>query len=379
MASIIWRNCAGQSRVKEVLDAAVANNTIGHAYLFTGETGCGKFAAALDLAYALLCENKNGARPCMQCSSCQKLSHYAHPDFHVVMPLVFEKEQKDSGGDLNDEGWKYISDGVLSRIGNVYTLPDHAKVPEIPVEWVRETSHTIRRGPLESAFNVVVIDGVDYMRKESANGMLKVLEEPRAGTVLLLLTSRFTAVLPTIVSRCQIMRFSWASPLEIREALVQRLSIDESDFARLENVIHTGSLGRSMQLWNNPQGPAEELAEGSAIWDLCVNQNWPALATLIDRLSEWNDFSRFENLFMEIIARIRNTFLREFPGTENVFLGGRSRIVDFAGARDLEQVEKLFGLCQRSIAAVRARANITLVLANFALALTEALRHGEKQ
>ena len=377
MASIIWRHCAGQHRIKEVLDAAVANNTLGHAYLFSGDAGCGKFAAALDLSLALLCENRNGPRPCMVCSSCRKVSHYAHPDFHIVMPLSIAKEHKDSGGDLTEEGWKNISDTVRSRLENPYLVPDHAKVPEIPVEWIRETNHTIMRGPLESAYNVVIIDGVDGLRKESANGMLKVLEEPRAGTIMLLLTNRISSVLPTIISRCQIMRFSWLTPAEIRNELTRRLNIDASDRVRLEYVVHTGSLGRSMELWNNP--PDEELAEGPAFWDLCVNQNWPELAAFIDRLGEWNDFSRFENLFMEMIARIRNTFLSELPGTENVFLGDRSRIVDFAGTRNLGQVEKLSGLCQSSIAAVRAHANITLVLANFAIALTEALRHGEKQ
>lgn len=381
MASIIWRNCAGQHRIKEVLDAAVANNTLGHAYLFSGEAGCGKFAAALDLAGALLCEKKDGQRPCMTCSSCRKVAHYAHPDFHVVMPLSIAKEHKDSGGDLTEEGWKNISDAVKARIENPYLLPDHTKVPEIPVEWIRETNHTILRGPLESGYNVVIIDGVDSLRKESANGMLKVLEEPRAGTIMLLLTSRFSGVLPTIVSRCQIMRFSWLSPAEIREELVRRQNIGNADpaqnDARLENVIHTGSLGRSIELWNNP--PDVEIAEVTVFWDLCIAGNWTELAALIDRLGEWNDFSKYENLFMETIARIRNAFLSELPGTENVFLGDRSRTVAFPGPRNLELVEKLSGLCRSSIAAVRAHVNSTLVLANFAIVLTEALRHGEKQ
>jgi DNA polymerase III delta' subunit len=375
MASIIWKNCAGQHRVKEVLGSAMANNTLGHAYLFSGEAGCGKFAAALDVASALLCENGK-SRPCGACDSCAKVAHYAHPDFHIVMPVALAKEHK-SDSSVTEEGWTFISDAIKERMADVYSTTDHEKVPEIPVDWVRETNHTIIRGPLESAFNVVIIDGVDTMRKESANGMLKILEEPRAGTVMLLLTDRFSAVLPTIVSRCQIMRFSWLTPAEIREEMVKRLSIDAADLGRLENVIYTGSLGRSLRLWKNP--PDAELAEASAFWDLCAGQNWTGLAELIDRIGEWNDFSRFESLFMETMVRIRNAFLSELPGTENVFLGGRSRTVDFVGPRTPEQVEKLCGLCQSSITAVRARANITLVLANFAIALTEALRNGEKQ
>jgi len=378
MSLINWKNCIGQRRVKEVLEAALANNTMGHAYLFSGAAGCGKFAAAIDLASALLCQTKTGdKKPCGACDSCRKIAHNAHPDFHVIMPVALEKDHKDSGSSVSEEGWDFIAGSIRERIADCYTVADYSKMPDIPVEWIREINHTILRGPLETPWNVIIIDGVDLMRKESANSLLKVLEEPRAGTVMILCTDRISAVLPTIVFRCQIMRFAWLSPLEIRDELVRRFSPGAADNGRLETVVHTGSLGRSIALWNNP--PGVESADATQFFDLCAGRNWPELSALIDRMGESKNFSRFENLFMEILERVRNAFLSELPGTENVFLGDRSRIVGLAEARTTEQVGKISGLCQSSLAAVKARANITLVLANFAIALTEALQYGEKQ
>jgi DNA polymerase III delta' subunit len=374
MPAINWPHCAGQQHIKQNIEAAIANGTLGHAYLFSGMEGSGKFAAALDCALILLCEDKSN-RPCMTCASCKKVLHYAHPDFHVIMPVVLQEGDKKENA-LTEAGWNHIAEKVKERIQNVYSLPDHAKVPILPVDWVREINHTILRGIVEGNANVVIIDGVDSLNKDSANNMLKLLEEPPAGTVLLLLTDRPAAVLPTIVSRCQIMRFSYLSPEEIRSQLCNRFSLDPSD-PRLDAVIHTGSLGRSLHLWGDP-ATDKVRNEAMIFWDLCTRKNWQELAECIDRLCEESNYTFYERLFMELTQRIRNAFLRELDGTENLFLGDRSCTVDLAGQTSYAQAERLIDLCERSIAAVKARGNITLVVAYFAIALTEAL-HGEKQ
>lgn len=377
MITINWPHCAGQHHIKENLEAAVANGTLGHAYLFSGTEGSGKFAAAFDLTLALLCEARDLQRPCMTCAACTKVLHYAHPDFHVIMPVVLtkEKKQKNSEDEITEEGWKEIFDKVKERIADPYRVPQYEKVPDIPVEWIRELNHAIVRGTLEKNVNVAIIDGADILSKSSGNNMLKILEEPPAGTVLLLLTDRPSAVLPTIVSRCQILRFSYSSPEEIRSQLCSRLSLDPSD-PRVDAVIHTGSLGRSLYRWNHPSDEAQK--EACALWDLCLRKNWLELAEYIDRLSEQGDYTMYEQLFTELMQRVRNAFLRELDGTENLFLGDRSTIVDLQGSSSHAQVERISKLCERSIAAVKTHANMTLVLTHFAIALTEMF-HGEKQ
>ncbi|MBN2189243.1 MAG: hypothetical protein JW699_07300, partial [Chitinispirillaceae bacterium] len=177
------------------------------------------------------------------------------------------------------------------------------------------------------------------------------------------------AVLPTIVSRCQIMRFSWCLPDEIRSALCSRFSVPGSD-PRLDAVLHTGSLGRSLFLWNNPADEARK--EADAFWDLCSAGKWQEIAGAIDRLGENGDFSMYEHFLLEFLQRIRNVYFRELGRTENVFSGGG------AGAFSHAAAQRLMELCERSIAAVKARTNMTLVLAHFAIALTETL-NGEKQ
>lgn len=390
MTAFNWPHCAGQQHIKEILSAAVASGSLGHAYLFSGMEGCGKFAAALDLALILLCENKK-SRPCMKCDSCTKVLNYAHPDFHVVIPVDLPKELKGKDDDEdadndNDQGvkknekerkkWEFISDRIKERIKEVYERTEYEKKPDIPVAWIRELAHAILRGTIGKSVNVGIFDGVDLMKDSTANSMLKLLEEPPAGTVLLLLTDRPSAVQPTIVSRCQILRFSWCLPDEIRDALCARFSAPPED-PRLETVVHTGSLGRSIYLWNNPADGVRK--EADVLWDLCLRKDWIEIAGAVDRLGETGDFSMYEQLFIEIMQRVRNAFLRELGGTDNLFSGSPLPCAgDQRGAASHEAATRLLELCERSIAAVKARANITLVLAHFAIALTETL-HGEKQ
>jgi hypothetical protein len=391
MATINWKHCVGQQHVKENLEAAIANGTLGHAYLFSGMEGSGKFATALDLALILLCEDKN-IRPCMKCGSCTKVLHYAHPDFHVVLPVDLPKQLKgkddeeDGEKDTNDdEGvkknekeekkWEFISERIKDRIKDVYVQPEYDKKPNIPVSWIRELAHAILRGKLGKSVNVGIFDGVDLMRASTGNAMLKLLEEPPAGTVLLLLTDRPSGVLPTIVSRCQILRFSYLPPDEISAHLCSRFSLDPSD-TRLTDVIHTGSLGRSLYEWDHPAATVRN--EAMVFWDLCTrgnssHGNWQEIAEFIDRLCEDGDFSFYERLFMELMQLIRNAFLHELDSTDNLFSGDSSS----AASRALA-MEQCINLCERSIAAARAYGNMTLVLSHFALTVTGVF-HGEKQ
>jgi hypothetical protein len=244
------------------------------------------------------------------------------------------------------------------------------------VVWIRELAQAMLRGKLGKSFNVGIFDSVDLMKESTSNAMLKLLEEPPAGTVLLLITDRPSAVLPTIVSRCQLLRFSWSPPEEIRTALCGRFSVPEQD-PRLDAVLHTGSIGRSIFLWNNPSDTVRK--EADALWDLCRRKSWLDIAGSIDRLSENGDFSMYRQLFLEILQRIRNVYFRELGCTENLFSGDRPGTADdLRGTLPHAAALRLLELCEHSIAAVNARANITLVLAQFAIALTETL-NGEKQ
>lgn len=373
MPVIQWKKFIGQERIKSVIESAFANNKMGHAYLFCGASGTGKFAAAIDLAMALLCSDPE-KKPCCQCESCRKVINYSHPDLHMVMPLVFEKEHK-NGNLISDAGWSYLSSSIKGRINDPYQQQNFSGLPSIPVDWVREVNHAILRGVLEGGRNIAIIDGIDLMQKESANAMLKTLEEPPPGTVMLLLTERIQAVLPTIVSRCQILRFAYLAPEVLRSQMIARFSLKPDD-PRLDELVSTGSLGQSIYLYENSD--EEIIRTAVEFWKRCVGQNWLSISEMTDSLSAISNESTYEKLFVQIIRLIRNSYFKIIEGTENYIMGDRSLLVELNWINSPDQVELLVELCEKAIRQVRSRVNISLVLVNFAIAVMEIF-NGQKQ
>lgn len=211
------------------------------------------------------------------------------------------------------------------------------------------------------------------MNKEAANAMLKTLEEPPPNTLIILITNRAHAVLPTIMSRCQILRFAFLSPEQIRTALAARYKIDVSD-SKLDWVVDTGSLGNSIYLYENPSDEIRQRA--AAFWDVCVSNDWARIAENIDTLSKIDDVSFLERMFIELLQMVRSSFFGRISGSGNYFKA-RPMHIDSALVSHPERVDALVRICEEGISAINARGMIGLILANTAVSITEIF-HGKK-
>ncbi|MBN1759937.1 MAG: hypothetical protein JW863_16545 [Chitinispirillaceae bacterium] len=374
MKQLQWKQLAGQERIKEVLASAFVKEKLGHAYLFCGETGTGTFAAALDLAMALLCRSEE-AQPCGVCDGCRKVLGFSHPDFHVVMPLSLQKEHKGSDGRITEEGWNEFGERVKERIADPYLLPEFTTLPTIPVDWIREVTHAIRRGTVEKGKNIVLIDRVESMHKESANAMLKTLEEPPEDTLLILCTERVHAVLPTIVSRCQLLRFGVLPPETVKAELITRYGVAEDD-SRLAGVTHCGSIGGAWRELRKAQSDDDRYAAG--FWSSLSAGDMQAVFAKIDEISAMGDFETYESLFIRLMQGIRNSFLGMVPSSGKYISGDGLPENALSGISSPRPVEELVRNCETAIGQIRARANISLILINFANNIMEIL-HGKKQ
>jgi len=364
---IRWNRLIGQERIRDVFSSALASGTLGHAYMLCGETGTGTFAAALEMAMALHCTDDT-VKPCGGCAGCRKVLSFNHPDFHIVMPLALQKEHKASDGKITEAGWDELVAQVKLRIADPYYLPEYTSIPSIPVDWIREVTHAIRRGATENGRNVIIIDGINTMQQESANAMLKTLEEPPPQTVFLLCTPQLHTVLPTIVSRCQILRFSMLSPEQVKTEMVRRFSVSEND-PRLDEVMYCGSITRACQLFTAQE---TDTARITADFLRAISSGeMPGMFSMIDSLDSANDFSLFESIFTRIMYGIRNAFFEKMDGTENYIMGDRSLAEVLGAIPGPHAAEKLVRLCETAISQIRARANPALVMTQFAFSVME--------
>ena len=211
----------GNSQVKAVLKRMLVSDRLPGAMLFTGEEGIGKKLFALEIARALNCRTPKNEEACGVCSSCVRIRKLNYP----------------TRDDVDD--WTQIIWTDHPDVGLVV-----APRRVLRVEQMRQIEKEANFRPFEGKARVFLIDEADKLNDASANALLKVLEEPPRTSHLILITSRPAMLLPTILSRCQMIRFSPLTPAEIESHLV-KTDLDVKT-ARLRARAAGGSLGRAL-------------------------------------------------------------------------------------------------------------------------------------
>jgi DNA polymerase-3 subunit delta' len=206
--------------------------------VFHGPAGVGKLSTALALCRALLCPAP-GTLPHDSCTVCRRLHERAllHPDVRIVFPEKlsdFEKGEVGDGGPGTD---------VQERQDDAVANP----VWTILIDRIRQCIGFVRRRPSEGRRSILIIDQAHRMGSESANALLKTLEEPPDHAVLVLLTTSNHALLPTIRSRCQPLPFQMLPTPQIAAYLVDQRRI-ERDEAVLRAALCGGRIGVALDL-----------------------------------------------------------------------------------------------------------------------------------
>lgn len=211
-----WQDVLAQDLAAKRLSRAVLRRQTAHAYLFAGLDGVGKKRMALELAGALVCQQPGPDGACGRCVSCHKLAAGNHPDVTLVEP---------AGSTLK-------------------------------IDQMRAMSRDMHVLPTESTRRVAIIDGVERLGLEAANSVLKLLEEPPAYAVFVLITSNLSAMLPTILSRCQLITFQPLPQPILVQALIERGT--PADQAASLALLSAGSLSRAIALASDPSATARQ-------------------------------------------------------------------------------------------------------------------------
>lgn len=225
---MLFKDMIGQRLAVGLIRRAIEEKRLAHAYLFIGPDGVGKSFLANAFAKALNCE-KGGAEPCGGCVSCGKVEMKNHPD---VGWFTYKMGKKKS--DVND-GWIRPN-----------SLDPEKKAPYININMIRFLQQAMSFKPYEGMTKVYVIDGADNMTEDAANCLLKSLEEPPKDTVMILLASNISTLLPTIVSRCQKVMFYPLDEDSVKKELMEKYGLDEKKAACVSRFAE-GSLGKAVE------------------------------------------------------------------------------------------------------------------------------------
>ena len=225
-----FKDVIGQSAVKQRLIQSVKENHVSHAQLFLGPAGCGKLPLALAYAQYILCPNRTETDSCGVCPTCQKMQKLVHPDLHFVVPTNTTKSVKSNPeSDLFMEEWReYVqkNEGYINESGWYGFLDIENKQGYMSVRDAASLLRKLNMKAYEGDYKIAIIWMAEKMRTDTANKLLKLLEEPPEKTIFLLIAEDQDQLLATIKSRTALVKIPALDTAAIETALQQRFGCD---------------------------------------------------------------------------------------------------------------------------------------------------------
>lgn len=222
-----WRLIIGQEPLKKQLTELVQQNRLSHALLFIGKEGAGALPVATAFAQYLVCERSMStslAEPCGSCPACKKAAELVHPDIHYSYPTVTRKAgEKPVATDFIVEWRDFLKQHPY---GNLFDWIELIKEKDnsqgkITAEECNDILRKLSLKSFESSWKILILWHPELMGNEG-NKLLKLIEEPPPQTILLLVSENEQNVLPTIVSRCQLIKVPALENAVIEKALIER-------------------------------------------------------------------------------------------------------------------------------------------------------------
>lgn len=234
-----FKQVIAQEEIKQRLLHDVRNNRIPHALMLTGPKGAGKMPLALALAQYLLCENPGEDEACHACRSCKMVEQWAHPDLHFTFPII--KKKSSSTAPVCDD---YLKEWREQLKREVYFdindwLEDMKAENQQAVYYVTESDALLKKLAIKSSQGgnrVIVMWLPERMNQETANKLLKLIEEPPTRTYFIMVCEEPEKVLGTIISRTQRMVVPALSEKEIAEALVNLHALPQDVAGEIAHV-----------------------------------------------------------------------------------------------------------------------------------------------
>ncbi len=238
-----------QDNIRKKIERDLELDRLAPSVIFHGPPGVGKERMAFFLAQSILCPEVAGST-CGECPACRKIERLLHPDVQWLFPTP---------GTVKDEE---IEDILGRKSSETFFRPSFAKAASHSLEAIRNLRTISGKRPYEGNAKVFIVTEGDRMTVEGANAFLKLLEEPPDDTVIVITTARRNALLPTIRSRCEEVRFSPLPTKELREVLVEELGVELQTADQLSRNSE-GSLGRAVRMLRE-----DERGGWNEAWDI---------------------------------------------------------------------------------------------------------------
>ncbi len=366
-----WNAILNQHRAKDILRSILEKGRIAHAYLFSGPPGAGMDAMAMEFAKAVNCEKVSG-EACDDCPSCERVNRHQHPDIHLVFPLPVGKNE-----DKGDSPTAKLSEDDISaireQIGMKWNNPYHKifipKATTIKINSIREIRKEVSFKPSEGAKKVFLVLDAEMMSAESSNALLKTLEEPPPGTVLILTTTQPDQLLPTLVSRCQQIRFQSLTSEDIRRGLTEREKIPDREAETIARMSR-GDYTKALQLLES-----DYMKRHDVVLDFlrtCVKKSRADLPAIIERMTGDAGRDDIVDLLRFLQAWLRDAMVVRHDPARGTAVGDET-LQKFTSAFPAADYQRADRDIERAISLIEKNVYIPMILLTLALSLAKSI------
>ncbi len=275
---------AGQEAIKRRLTAMADEGRIAHALLFAGAEGTGALPLAIAFAQYINCTgSRSGGKACGQCPSCVKYDRLVHPDLHFVFPIITSGPESKCDDDL--KAWRQqLAEQPYFGLKQWTERLGGSKAAVIPVTAAQAVMEKLSLKTYEARYKVMIIWLPEKMNESASNKLLKILEEPPAGTVFILVSEQTYGILPTILSRTQALRIPAIDDEAMAAELAARHHM-EPDAARRTAHVAQGNMVKAIELATGGGTADEYLELFMRLMRTCYTRKVPDIIALSDDLA----------------------------------------------------------------------------------------------
>ncbi len=351
----------GNRQVVKALSSMADSGRVAHAMLFYENDGCGALALALAYVQYLNCANPSGGDSCGECPSCRQMSKLIHPDVHFVFPV--NKGPKTSDDKPTSES--YLTYWRELAVSNPYFLESdlqralgiESRSGLIAVAEAKSIITKLSLTSVADGYKAVIFYLPEKMNQETANRLLKMVEEPPEKTLFLFITHAPEKVLQTIFSRCQSVRVLPLSREEVVGTLVRKLAISPKE-AEAKAVLSGGSVGNAMSMIGDQEDYNRYMDLFSDLMNAVVSRNLAAALECGEMMSSLDSREKQKEFCTFATDCIRKIFMTRqnlqniagiLPQEQEFYERVASKCSDGFCTKSVSNIEKVVSMIDRNV------------------------------
>ena len=320
-----FKEVIGHDHIKRQLIQEVNSGRLSHAQLFLGKTGFGGLPLAIAFIQFLFCENKTAEDSCGECASCKKMSQLQHPDVHFSFPTV---QTISKTADPLFKEWKDFTLTVPYFNLNQWTLKQDEKgrKPIISKFQSEEIVKKLSLKSFEGGYKVSIIWMAETMNDACANKLLKIIEEPPQKTLFILIAEQQDGLMPTIISRTQILKIKRVTPDAVSEFLKEKHQVSDEELLKSLVSRADGDVLKAMQLVLDQGDNNQNRTDFIQLMRTCYKKEVLPMFDWAEKLSGYTKEAQ-KNFLLYGLYMVRQAILKNY--TNEQLIKASSEEIDF--------------------------------------------------